>query len=371
MSINFTKARLLVTTRTGTTINASTDTFRQYEIAPLDNLQQNTFIEKWLNNESMSKEFINQIKSLPYKDSINKPLTLATLCAIFERIGYIPPIPKTLYKKIVMLYLEDWNNENSLRRKTKYAGFEPDRKFDYLTRLAYELTVRYRKTIFNNDDILEIYDNICDIYQLPKYEGKQVSNEIESHTGLLVQSGNDFYEFNHKSTQEYLVAEYISRTPELNFESNDMELLPNEFAIVTSLASNPNKYFIFLINKLEKIYGFNKIKHSFLETYLSRLCIEKVIFVNTKEDCGKILIGFLKIYSCFIEKESINNIRENDFNIIETYFYELIGKLNFYELSDKYIYQDNENFIILRRKDYTLDPIDFPLTLYSRKDFFI
>jgi len=369
ISRNLINAKLLVTTRTGTTINASTDTLKQYEIAPLDNAQQQIFMEKWLSNENSSQEFKRQINNLPYKDSIDRPLTLATLCVIFDRHGYIPSIPKSLYKRIVMLYLEDWNNENCLRRSSKYASFEPDRKFDYLTRLAYELTVKYKKTIFDDSDIFNIYTNICDIYQLPKSEGKQVSKEIESHTGLLIQSGNDFYEFDHKSTQEYLVAEYISRSPGFNYSKEQIESLPNEFAIATNLASNPNEYFFLFIDRLEGIYGFNKLKHSFLETYLSRLCIEKVDFVNTSdEDSGKILISFLKIYCCFLDRISENSINESNFDIIEPYFYKLIEKLNFYDLSSKYAIQKDGKFITLRKQDYK--EINLPLILYSRHNFF-
>ncbi len=45
--------------------------------------------------------FTEQIKKSPFADTAIRPLTIAHLCAIFERAGRIPDKPKTFYRKIV------------------------------------------------------------------------------------------------------------------------------------------------------------------------------------------------------------------------------------------------------------------------------
>ena len=39
--------------------------------------------------------------------------------------------------------------------------------------------------------------------------------ELESHTGLFIQSGFDQFEFAHKSLQEFLTAEYLVKLPSI------------------------------------------------------------------------------------------------------------------------------------------------------------
>src|SRR5690606_8701661 len=98
--------------------------------------QIKVFIEKWLINKESVDKVYNEILLSPFKDTLSKPLTLAHLCAIYERYGRIPEKPKTLYKKIVTLLIEDWDNQRSIQRKSKYSNFDTDRKFDFLCNLS-------------------------------------------------------------------------------------------------------------------------------------------------------------------------------------------------------------------------------------------
>ena len=69
-----------------------------------------------------------------------------------------------------------------------------DRKFEFLCQLAYALTTSLQKTVFSNGELLGIYARIFQDYDLDKSEARQVVSELESHTGLLLQSGYEEYD---------------------------------------------------------------------------------------------------------------------------------------------------------------------------------
>jgi predicted NACHT family NTPase len=66
---------------------------------------------KWIRDQSAAERFLVELSKSPYADTAMKPLLLAHLCAIYERIGAIPEQPKVVYRKIVALLLEEWDQE--------------------------------------------------------------------------------------------------------------------------------------------------------------------------------------------------------------------------------------------------------------------
>jgi len=76
------------------------------------------------------------------------------------------------------------------------------------------------------------------------HEAQQVVNELETHTGLFIQSGYEQFEFAHKSLQEYLAAEYLVKLPSIPPERRILFKLPNELAIAVTISSNPSDYII-------------------------------------------------------------------------------------------------------------------------------
>jgi len=170
-----------------------------------------------------------------------KPLLLSHLCAIYERIGSIPEIPKIVYRNSVMLLIEERDQQRMIRRYSRYAAFEPDRKFEFLCCLAYFLTTEVNATVFTRGELSVGYYNICGSFGLDKSSCNSVIVEIESHTGLFVQSGFDKFEFAHKSIQEFLTAEYIVKLPSFPDKAR-FNQLGAEMAIAVALSSNATLY---------------------------------------------------------------------------------------------------------------------------------
>jgi predicted NACHT family NTPase len=127
-------ARFILTSRTGE-YNYHLDRVTTYEIAPLSECQIAEFAQHWLGTEA-SEIFLAQVRSSPFWDTAIKPLTLAHLCAIYERLQKIPDKPKTVYKKIVKLLLEEWDQQRAVRRESAYARFDVDRKEEFLGNLC-------------------------------------------------------------------------------------------------------------------------------------------------------------------------------------------------------------------------------------------
>lgn len=132
-------SKLIVTSRTGD-FDYQIDGATQFEICPLSREQVISFSRKWLNSEEQASQFVKDVYSTPYVDTALRPLTLSHLCAIYARTNKIPDKPKTIYKKVISLLLEEWDEQRSIERVSKYASFEIDRKFDFLSQLSYVLT---------------------------------------------------------------------------------------------------------------------------------------------------------------------------------------------------------------------------------------
>lgn len=280
----------------------------EYEICPLSEPQIGDFIQKWIDDSEKSKFLLKQLKESPYWDTTMRPLTLAHLCALYERNNSIPDKPKSVYKKIIQLLLEDWTNQRSIERKSKYAKFEVDRKMDFLSRFAYELTVEYNRLSFNRNILELIYNSICTDYGLPKEDSYQVINEIESHNGLILQTGADNFEFAHKSLLEYLVSDYLVKLPLLIRQTTILKKIPNELAIWVAVSSNPNLTFF------ELIYNILKeecVSISFLLPFLSRVLIEKPDFEPNP------LFALTNIFMLNVIAEKIHKIEEELLNAFD------------------------------------------------------
>lgn len=198
------------------------------------------------------------------------------LCAIYERAGRIPKKPKTVYRKIVNLLLEEWDEQRSVVRNSKYSSFEVDRKMEFLANLAFHLTTKQRSTEFTRNDLLSAYKQIYQNFNLPKNEAVKVVEELESHTGLFVQAGHELYEFAHKSVQEFLTAEYLVRLPFTPDSNRIISSLSNELAIATAISSNSSEYLAHIV--FDRLVRIEAISSEFVRPFVTRLLIEKPDF---------------------------------------------------------------------------------------------
>jgi hypothetical protein len=192
--------------------------------------------------------------------------------SIYERIHDIPDKPKSVYRRVVNLLLEEWDSQREVRRYSEYADFDLDRKFEFLAHLAFELTTDAKELRFNEDTLRFLYAKICAHHGLALDQINKVIAEVESHSGLIVESGYKFYEFAHKSLQEFLAADYVVRLPSLANVAPLLHLIPNELAIATSLSSMPTAY---LSELVLRVLSGSRMQSTWYEVFVSRLILEK------------------------------------------------------------------------------------------------
>jgi hypothetical protein len=290
LSLNLNRSRLLVTSRTGD-FPFIIDRAIQYEVAPLTEKQISTFARKWLSDDQKASRFLKSVKGSPFKDTAIRPLTLAHLCAIYDRVGKIPEKPKSVYYKIISLLLEEWDEQRRITRESRYAQFDVRRKFEFLCELAYDLTVTLHKSLFTKDELISVYLNIHRDFGLPAGEAEQVVSELETHTGLILKSGYHDFEFAHKSLQEYLAAEYLVRLPSLP-PARLLFTIPNELAVAVTASSKPSEYLNELV--FHRLNG-KGLSNDFMGSFLNRLFLEKPDFdVNVK--LGLAVVVFASLY---------------------------------------------------------------------------
>ena len=290
---------IIATSRTSD-FNIHIENANQYEFTPLNKDQVKKFTIKWLGDTKEGNLLYKKIIESPFSDTAIRPLTIAHLCAIYERLGDIPKKPKTVYKKIVHLMLEEWDQQRSIKRVSKYSKFEIDRKFEFLSALAFKLTTELNKYTFNSTHLEKIYKTISSDFNLPYNEYQEVINELETHTGLIIKSGFDNYEFAHKSIQEYLTAAYIVKLPEIPTQVEILEKIPNEMAIAVTISSNPSIYLTQLIETRIK----NKLSVNFIFNFANRLILEKPE-INPKTN---VIFSLLYIYRKVLDAQDVKKV---------------------------------------------------------------
>lgn len=275
MAKTFRESRIVLTSRTGLRL-PSPHGVQKYQVAPLTYQQIDEFAAKWLGDKEKGEVFIGQLKGRPFYSATLRPLLLAYLCTLFDRYRKIPERAARVYDIIVGIFLNDWDEQNDVIRQSEYANFSPPEKFAFLCQLAFELTTKLQTFEFDSRSLERAYLGIYANFSLPKHQSKEVAMEIESHTGLFIETRSGKYEFFHRSIQEYLAAEYIGRLPSIDHIFRFLHLLPTELAVATGLSSSPAAYFAYFV--LSRSGHGEMFPEDYFETYAIRLAEEQPVF---------------------------------------------------------------------------------------------
>lgn len=306
LCLSLNKSKIILTTRTAD-FPYSIDNTNVVEICPLNHEQIVEFSKKWFNDELISNKFIKELTLSPYYDTMLRPLNLAHLCAIYQKMERIPKQPKTVYNKIVNLLLVAWDEERQIKRTSEYSKFFPEDKCRFLWSLSFEISVIFKKYSFNTDDLQIAYKNIYKNFGLPANDSKKVAREIESHTGLIIQSNENQFEFSHRSIQEFLCAEYLMRLPEIPTDLEILKLIPNELAISIAISSNNSQYITYLVyNRFLQKHSLLPFDQKFYFSFISRLIQEKPEF-NDENDT---ILSILILYSYCLEQYYFHGANE-------------------------------------------------------------
>jgi hypothetical protein len=284
-------SKVIMTARTGFYYGLETlEGFDVLDILPLDSSQILQLASAWT---ASPEKFVQALNLSPYKDLADRPLLLSQLLFIYDRFGTLPINPKEIYSLIVELLLKEWDADRGIVRASKYSGFSPKRKSDFLSELAFRLMYDENITQFSSQKLSDIYVDICGKFELPERESFKVAEEIETHNGLMVSVGHSSYEFSHLSIQEYLCADYIVRSPLNQDLVNLIKLHPEPVAIAIALASDSSAWLTNIITDQE---CFDSVVFS-IGSFLTRLVLERPAF-SPNDFLG---FSFFYLYSASIE----------------------------------------------------------------------
>lgn len=246
--------------------------------------QHGNRVLKYLGKLAGINELINLNQSISGTNKL-----IQYLCAIFKKYGNIPEQPKLIYKKIIRLLIEEWDSQNLVKRDSQYAKLDIEEKQDFFDHLAFYLNTGYETKVYTEFQLEKAYLKFNDKFQLSKKESNKVIEELETHTGLFVKSSYDTFEFDHKSLQEYLTARFIFNVGVQKLYDN----LPNEYAIATSLAYEPEEFLMVLTIQLYKSRIENTV---FIEEFFSRLLDQNIMFTKPLALCISLFALYSKYY---------------------------------------------------------------------------
>ena len=308
LAVTFKTTRMLLTSRTGE-LRIHIDKMSFYEICPFSDIQIKEFSEKWLGKEKCEK-FLYDLTSSPYRETAVRPLTLAHLCANYDRTGRISSKPYQIYKKVTNLLIEKWDEDRQVIRKSVYEDFEAPRKFEFLCHLSFVLTTSSQKTNFDRRDLENNYFKIHEDFGLPRNESLKVAQELEEYSGIFLNSGAGTYEFSHKCLQEYLCAEHIVKLPAMISDNRTFHKLGEEMAVATVLSSDSSLFFFTVVSKCASISDARG--QLFSNSFISRLLSELPDF-NNNPSVGW---GLLVLYSLHV-KRFYQNTSQRELFVIE------------------------------------------------------
>lgn len=134
------------------------------------------------------------------------------------------------------------------------------------------------RRIFDESHLVDIYKGLCSAYGLPRDEAIEVARELESHTGIILNSSFQCFEFSHLSLQEYLAADYIVREASQKSIPKYLGQVHAPVAVAISISSNPSKWFASWILESDWFEGLMEIYADNFNGFLARVVVEKPRF---------------------------------------------------------------------------------------------
>lgn len=284
--------QILCTCRNGAAVTLPLG-FSAIQIDALNHSEKSEIISKWSKDPLKTQSAIvdHHIDKL-----IDRPLFLIQVIILIDWYGYIPEKMHEIYSRLISLVVEIWDNQkgagDSVNRISAYDRFTPGKKIDFLSSFSYYLTINDHNGSFSIQNFRDFYRLNHLEFDLPGYDIDGIIRELESHTGFIVQSGHDQYDFMHLTFQEYLSASYlVNDVASFDRIKSISKINSSVSAIVVSMSRKPGDTFARIILESIKDDYINQIH---LERILERLYIETTS-IGLSAELGMAIIAVMAI----------------------------------------------------------------------------
>ncbi|MEL7707576.1 NACHT domain-containing protein [Citromicrobium bathyomarinum] len=244
LRLSMTRGGIIATCRSGDW-STKVEGFSAYQIAPLSDQNIRDIANTWSETPT---DFLKRIDSISYRQLVDRPLFLMLLIIIFNRQKKLPDTPSDLYEHVVDLIINRIDSVNSIVRESLVEDVMLTTKRRLIDEIAFKTVFEIRKVRFSISDIEVAIIDSLKRNKIRSSASIDVLSEIESHTGLIVESGYSNYEFCHPVLQEYLAACHLVKLPNLTSYLED--ILPSApcLAVASAISSDPTHFFCEALN---------------------------------------------------------------------------------------------------------------------------
>jgi formylglycine-generating enzyme required for sulfatase activity/energy-coupling factor transporter ATP-binding protein EcfA2 len=210
------------------------ENFIEHTLAPLNAGQITAFIDGWYKEacrlewkskceaEELKKRLSDACTRIDLAPLAANPLQLAMMASLQFSWGRLPDDRVELYQEMVRLLLVRWQEarlgvETGITLSVKESDLESAlEKVAFIVHSSQESQAAVAD--ISHATLLSVFKELYDNYDkadlLVKY--------IQDRAGLLIDKGNQTYNFPHRSYQEYLAGCYLARQPDFPTQMSDL-----------------------------------------------------------------------------------------------------------------------------------------------------
>ena len=247
------------------------ENFHVAHLLPFDYRQCQSFIKKIDYVEERKTdflEFLTEDKFEEHEEFLSNPLLASMMLLTFDEYGDIPAKRHIFYEKCFQVLIKEHDaSKGRFHRplKSKLSHENLEKVFMYFCAMTYQ-DQKYKFSLQQIDKYIDLSLQIFSSDAICKNDG--IRYDFVHSVSLLLQDGN-YFEFIHRSFQEYFFAKFIVNDRELELEKK----LDN----IDGLFTRGKSSFIAMINDMDRNY-FEK------EYILKKLTVLKKYFANIDEE---------------------------------------------------------------------------------------
>lgn len=232
------KNKFILTSRPQSAIVSFID-FHEFYIRPLNREESIELINKYDENSDNRNQLIEKLNEVSNDRALNEfltnPLMVSLLYIAYDYKNKIPQNKNSFYRQVYDALFEDHD-------LSKGGAFEHDKKsnldkekFHTVLQTFSFITLKGGKQVYSKDEIINFIKKAKKRLSL-NFSENAFFDDLISSVPLFIKEGN-FYNWKHKSLQDYFVAQFIStngiehqaKTLQSMYESKDSENYFNIF----------------------------------------------------------------------------------------------------------------------------------------------